>query len=813
VANASRTQGYPNRDWLLAIVLMAITFLAYAPVLRGGFIWDDDSLIVENRMVHARDGLRQFWFTTDAPDYWPMTSTAWWLEWRLWGDHATGYHVANVFLHAINAAMVWLILRRLKIPGAWLAGAVFALHPLNCASVAWISEQKNVLSMLFYAIGILCYLRFCEGGRWKWYGLALGAYVLALLSKTAVVMLPVVLLGCVWWMRGRVQAKDIGRTIPFFALSLVMGLVTILYQYPKATEGQAVSAGGILARVAVAGATPWFYLWKALAPWNAMVIYPRWDVGGAGWMWCVPGILLVACFVVLWLKRGSWGRPMLFGLGYFVVTLFPVSGLFHQSFHRYAFVADHWQYHAVVGIIALVAAGGVTVFRRWGQRGRPVGALVAAAMLVVLGMATWTRAGIYRDAETLWRDNLEKNPTAWLAHLNLGLALWHKGRVEEAMAQYRRALELNADYPEARVNLGAAFEKLGELDEAIRQYEEALRIEPDFVTARKNLADALMRAGRMEEAIAQYQRTLQIAPDSSETHRDLGVALERAGRTAEAIDQYQQAARLAPDDPGVYNDWGIALEDSARARRGEAAEALLQEATEKYQQALRIEPDLAEALNNWGSVLWEQARTRTGTEAESLLTQAQEKYKAAVGIKPDYPAAQFNLAKVLLALGQSGEAAKHLEVVLRLQPSFPEAHYRLGEALEGAGRLEDAIGQYEEALRIKSDYPEALNNLAWVLATRAAVDATNAVRAVGLAEEACRLSDNRVAVYLDTLAAAYAADGRFTDAVATAERAIELARGDGHSQLAAKIEIRQRLYRAGRVYRQPAAGTQVRTTR
>ena len=223
-ASAPATKSwFADRSWLLALTLVLVTFAAYTPVWHAGFIWDDAHHITDNQIVKASDGLYRTWFTTEPADYYPLTESLWWLEWRLWGDSATGYHMVNVLLHAANAALVWMILQRLKIPGAWLAALVFAIHPVNVATVAWISEQKNTLSMLFYAVAILFYLRFDEENRWRWYGLSLAAFLLALLSKTAVVMLPVVLLGCVWWRRGRVQWKDLLCSIPFFALSLALG--------------------------------------------------------------------------------------------------------------------------------------------------------------------------------------------------------------------------------------------------------------------------------------------------------------------------------------------------------------------------------------------------------------------------------------------------------------------------------------------------------------------------------------------------------------------------------------------------------------
>ena len=241
-----------RRFWLLAFALAVVTFVVYFPALGGGFVFDDDSLIIQNQLIHASDGLHRFWFTTQAPDYYPLTWSLWWVEWHLWGDNASAYHVVNVLLHAVNVILVWRILRRLKIPGAWLAALVFAVHPVNVATVAWISEQKNTLSMLFYAIAILLYLKFDEEGNGRSYLFSLAAFLLALLSKSAVVMLPVVLLGCVWWQRRRIQWKDVLRTLPFFALSLGSGLTTIWFQHNRALGGHAVRTGGFLSHLAAA---------------------------------------------------------------------------------------------------------------------------------------------------------------------------------------------------------------------------------------------------------------------------------------------------------------------------------------------------------------------------------------------------------------------------------------------------------------------------------------------------------------------------------------------------------------------------------
>ena len=378
-----------------AALIVLITVVAYIPTMHGGFIWDDDVYVTDNQTLRSLDGLRKIWVEPRTQlRYYPLTYTGFWVEYHVWKLRPLGYHLVNVLVHAANAVLVWVILRRLKIPGAWVAGLVFALHPVNVATVAWITELKNTLSMLFYAGAILLYLRFDEEHRWRWYALSLGAFLLSLLSKSAVVVLPVVLLGCIWWRRGQVRWKDFLHSVPFFVLSLISGWVSVWIEV-WANREITVRATGFLPRLAGAGWAAWFYLYKALLPFGLTMIYPKWEIDASHWVSYVPGVVLAGCLGLFWWKRQTWGRPLLFGLGYFAVTLFPVLGFFDISFFVNSLVADHWQYYSIVGVIAMAVAGWELIWRRIGEQGRDWRAVTGVAVLLGLAAATWGRCKMY----------------------------------------------------------------------------------------------------------------------------------------------------------------------------------------------------------------------------------------------------------------------------------------------------------------------------------------------------------------------------------------------------------------------------------
>jgi protein O-mannosyl-transferase len=540
----------PDRwpSWASATLLVVLTVVVYVPAMRGGFIWDDNDYVTDNAMLRSVDGLRRIWSEPGAlPQYYPLTFTTFWIEYRIWGLSAFGYHTVNVALHAASALLLWRVLLFLQVPGAWLAAAVFAVHPVQVESVAWVTERKNTLSGTCTLAALLAYLHFAFGAagrrRWRLYALALVSFVGALLAKTVAAALPAVLLLILWWKRPRLDAATLAPLAPMFGLGLGAGLVTAWL------EKQHVGAVGadwnlsLVERGLIAGRALWFYAATLAWPHPLVFFYPRWRIdAGAWWPYLFP-LAAAAVVAALYGLRRRLGKGPLVGVLCFAVTLAPALGFVDVFPMRYSFVADHFQYLASIALIAVVVAALSTALRGLPPASRTA---IGGVALAVLGALTWQRGGAYRDLETLWRDTIATNPGAWMAHNNLGLLLYARGDADGAMAHYRAALEAKPDDAFAYNNLGRGLAAQGRMDDAIAQFDAALRIEPGNAEARSNLGNALAAQGRLEEAAAQYRAALEVRPRYADAHNNLANVLAMLGRRDEAVQHYRAALAIDP---------------------------------------------------------------------------------------------------------------------------------------------------------------------------------------------------------------------------------------------------------------------------
>ncbi len=679
-----------RNDWLLGFLLVAVTIIAYQPAWHAGFIWDDDRYVTENSLLTAPDGLRRIWFSLDSlSQYFPLTYTTFYMERGLWGLNPAGYHLVNLLLHAANALLVWRVLARLRVPGAWLAAAIFALHPVQVESVAWITERKNVLMGLFFLLTLLAWIKFIDDQSkrpWRFYVAALVFYALALLAKTTACTLPAALLLILWLEKMPVNWRRLGQVAPFVAMGIGMGLVTVWWErHHQGTQGKLFEIG-LVERALIASRAVWFYAGKLLWPANLTFSYPRWTISASdprayGWV-----LATAALGVVIWRARRRAGRSVEVAAAFFVATLSPVLGFIMLYTFLFSFVADHYQYLACIGPMALAAAGMEMGLGRvaWGKPFlQPV---LCAALLMALGALTWKQCGIYADAETLWQATLRLNPASWMAQCNLGNAFLEKGQVNEAIGHFQKALGINPNFAPTHFNLGVSFFQQGRTDDAISQYEKALEIKPDYAEAHNDLGLAFFQQGRLDEAIPQYQKALEIKPDMAEAHFNLGVSFFQQGRLDEAIPHYQEVLKIKPDYPEAHNNLGVCLSQQGR----------LDEAIPQYQKALEIQPGNASAQYNLGSGYFLLGR----------LDEAILHYQKALEIQPDYMAAQNQLAWLLATCPKASlrNGNKAVELAERANQlaggGDPLILCTLAAACAEAGRFPEAVETAQRALHL-----------------------------------------------------------------------------------------------------------------
>jgi tetratricopeptide (TPR) repeat protein len=548
--------------WTLvgAALIVGITIACYLPAMMGGFVWDDDYYVTDNETLKTGEGLKRIWLEPGATiQYYPLAFTTFWIEYHLWEFQPFGYHLVNVLLHALGALLLWLVLRRLSIPGAWLAAAVFALHPVHVESVAWITERKNVLSGVFYLSALLCYARFANLGgaspakafSWRLYLPALGLFLCALLSKTVTCTLPAAVILLLWWKRDRLCRRDVWPLLPFFALGLVMGLVTIWMEMHNVGAKHVDWGLSFLDRCLIAGRALWFYPAKLLWPFSLTFIYPRWEIDSAVWWQYLYPLAAVTAVLVLWRIRNRIGSAPLVAILVYAGTLGPALGFISVFPMRYSFVADHFQYLASIALITLVVATATKLLSTGKERAETAPTsrrspslistthvLFAAALLGTLGTLTWYQGKIYRDPETLWRDTLVKNPNASMAHINLGNILDRRGDWNEAIPHFRAVIQADPPEPDLTVvarayyNLGNTLGRQGKIDEAIEAYQESLRVDPRYYNAYHGLGWAFQRQDRVDESIEAYSEFLRVFPDHAAVGRKLDDVLAHKARLA-----------------------------------------------------------------------------------------------------------------------------------------------------------------------------------------------------------------------------------------------------------------------------------------
>ncbi len=643
----------------LAIGIIVLVLVAYSTAIGGGFIWDDDDYVTENRTLRSLSGLGAIWFDPSAtPQYYPLVHSSFWIEYQLWELWPAGYHLVNVLIHALSSLLLWRLLVRLGVPAAGFASLVFAIHPVHVESVAWITERKNVLSGCFYLSAALCFLRYwdftqpeseSEPTRRRWYFAALACFLFALWSKTVAATLPAAILVMIWWKRGRITWNNVIVLAPMFVLGIALGLLTVWL------EKHQVGASGIdwelsfADRCLIAGRAILFYAAKLVWPASLTFNYPRWEIDSSqAWQFAFPAAVLVV-MIVLWAMRNRIGRGPLAATLFFAGTLFPALGFFDVYPMRFSFVADHFQYLASIGVITLVVAAGKLLLDRAELPWLPK--TVACGVAIALCMLTWQQGKIYEGLEVLWRDTLAKNPTAFLAHNNLGALLNRRGDYEEAEQHLREAVRLKPDFVDSVVNLAKAREGQSDLAEAESLYRQATELNPQFAPAFNGLGAVYGMTGRAELSEKSLRQALQLDPNYPTAHANLATLYTMQGKADEAVTEFEAA--------------------------------------------LRLDPSLHEVKANLARVLI----------AQQKFDRAKQVLKEVLADNPRHISALLNLGVIAGNENNYWTAVGYFEDVVQLQPSHLQANYNLGAMYGMLGETEKSNHYFQQYSRLSGQPP------------------------------------------------------------------------------------------------------------
>lgn len=695
-----------RRDVLGILGLVLLVAVSYFPATQAGFVWDD-LILTTSKAVQEWSGLWQFWFDTENTyradntregHFWPLLYSTFWLEHKLWGFTPVGYHLVNLLLHVVNTCLVWWLLCRLAVSGAWLIAAVFAVHPVHVEAVAWVMARKDLLSTLFYLTAALTWLRFVETPRAGRYVLALALFVAGLLSKSMAVTLPAGLLIWHWWQQGRVTSTDVLRLLPFFLVGLGMGLADMSFYQRRET---AFFDNSVIDRVLISARALWFYAGKVLWPADLAVIYPRWDIDPReplGWAYVAAALAMA---VLLWFFRQRTGRGPLAGAAFFAVTLSPVLGFVDSTYMQWSFVADRYQYLASLGVIAVFVGASAHGVGKLSGTWRNVGLVVAVAVLVVLGTVTWQQASIYRNGVTFFSHVVALNPHARDGYLNLGASLSAAGRTEEALAAALNAVEERPDSADAYANVGDALIGLHRFEEAEQYLRRGLKFNPHHRNTLQNLAAALERQERYEEALATYATALELDRGDALAYIRRGSTLILMQRYAEVIESLEPVISLSPGLPSARR-----LQARIHAQMSLATRKLgrLEEVAGHRRRVLELAPRDPGPLQNLAESLREQ-----GCYEEAL-----EWYDTVIEVYPEFGLAYAGMGETLFHMQRYTEAAGRLEEAVSLlsDPSKVTAlHVLLARVAQALGQPEAAGKQYERALDINPRDQEALRRL------------------------------------------------------------------------------------------------------
>jgi tetratricopeptide (TPR) repeat protein len=639
--------------WLRVAVIVLTALWIYAPSLRGPWVWDDALLVTQNKVILDPAGWWKIWLQPGCmQDYQPLKYSVVWLQWRLWGADPLGYHVTNLVLHIGSALLVWRLLGKLGLRLAWLGGLIFAMHPLQVESVAWISELKNTLSLPPFLLAMGAYLDFDARGQRRDYWLALALFVVALLAKTTMIMFPFVILLHAWWKYGRVTRRDVVRSEPFFVVSLLFGLATLWERHQHGIDANTLAAMatahpvGFLDRMVLTGLVIWFAIAKFVWPAGISLTYPLWKFEAASLLFYVPWLALAAWLFWCWQRRTAWGRSALLGSGFFLLNMVTPVAFLVAAYPDVVWSLDHLFYVPMIGLIGLAVAGVEWLDVKLAGPARLAWIVPSVGAMVLMALGSRSYATLFADPKALWAHTLREDPTSMVANMELGHILSDEGKLTEANERFRAVLQATPLYAKAHYNLANDLRQLGDTAGALAEFETSLKLDPGLSQARINVGLLLLEVGRGDEAVDQFAQAVKLAPDDAKARLGLANCLRNAGRLTEAETEYEQAVQL--------------------------------------------QPDLAEAHHGLACIYMQQAK------AADALRECQ----AALALNPREGECYFIRGVLELFGGRNDAAEADLSQAIQLDPHFADAYFRRSTLLQMRGDLDPALADLEAGCRL-----------------------------------------------------------------------------------------------------------------
>ena|SRR3989339_117341 len=591
--------------------IFLITLFSYAPAIRNGYIWDDDDYVLNNLLIRSPNGLKNIWFDFSAAkifthQYYPMVFTSFWIDYQLWRLNPFYYHLVNIILHSFNAIIIFLILYKLKVHGAWFAAFIFALHPVHVESVAWISERKNVLSTFFYLLAVLSYIKYLKLGEslskdtglkpfdkyQTFYFISLFLYICALLTKTVTCSMPVAILLLLWWKQKKIFFKNLLPLIPFFIIGFIMGILTIWVEKNFVGARGIVWDFSIIDRFLIAGRAIWFYVSSLLWPNNLIFIYPKWQIdSGIWWQYLYPASVIAILIISVFLQKFI-SNALLIALLFFIITLAPALGFIDIYPMKFSFVADHFQYLASIGLITIWVAGIAILFKKFGKNLNWVKYIIFLTILTLFSRKVWLQSHIYKDQMTLWQDTIIKNPAATLAHNNLSILYYNQGEYEKSIEECQRVIELDPKEFRAYINLGNTYKMQKKYNKAIIAYQKAIELNQNSEIAYNNLGNLYREQSKYNDAIIAYQKAIKSNPIFFNAYNNLAFLYSKNNENDKAVQIYEIFLQKNPYETTAYNNVGVIY-----AKQKKYKEAFI-----SFQKAVKIDSDNILAHKNLGNL-------------------------------------------------------------------------------------------------------------------------------------------------------------------------------------------------------------------